>query len=73
VNHSEASSATCLPHFFPLSAPTVLEVSHTSGQLRTSATVRDKVLKLRAEERSVTDIAAKISRDGTPVLALPSV
>ncbi|MGO9205943.1 MAG: hypothetical protein ACLQBX_07115 [Candidatus Limnocylindrales bacterium] len=39
---------------------------------RKSATVRDKVLKLRAEERSVTEIAAEISREGTPV-SVPTV
>lgn len=39
---------------------------------RKSATVRDKVLKLRAEERSVTEIAAAISAEGTPV-SVPTV
>lgn len=39
---------------------------------RKSATVRDKVLKLRAEERSVTEIATEISRAGTPV-SVPTV
>ncbi len=39
---------------------------------RKSATVRDKVLKLRAAERSVTEIAAEISRQGTPV-SVPTV
>jgi len=37
-----------------------------------SATVRDKVLKLRAEERSVTEIANEISAAGTPV-SVPTV
>jgi hypothetical protein len=36
---------------------------------RKSATVRDKVLVLRAQERSVTEIAAEISGEGTPVSA----
>jgi transposase len=39
---------------------------------RKSATVRDQVLKLRAEERSVTEIASEISRAGTPV-SVPTV
>ncbi len=39
---------------------------------RKSATVRDKVLRLRAEERSVTEIAAAISAEGTPV-SVPTV
>ncbi|MGH9030363.1 MAG: hypothetical protein ACRDV4_12215, partial [Acidimicrobiales bacterium] len=39
---------------------------------RKSATVRDKVLKLRAEERSVTEIATEIGRAGTPV-SVPTV
>jgi transposase len=39
---------------------------------RKSATVRDKVLRLRAEERSVTEIAAQISAEGTPV-SVPTV
>jgi len=39
---------------------------------RKSATVRDKVLKLRAEERSVTEIAVVISAEGTPV-SVPTV
>ena len=39
---------------------------------RKSATVRHKVLKLRAEERSVTEIASELTRAGTPV-SVPTV
>ncbi len=39
---------------------------------RKSVTVRDKVLRLRAEERSVTEIAAAIRAGGTPV-SVPTV
>ncbi len=39
---------------------------------RKSVTVRDKVLRLRAEERSVTEIAASISAQGMPV-SVPTV
>ena len=36
---------------------------------RKSGRVRDQVLALRAEDRSVTDIAERVSMDGTPVSA----
>jgi hypothetical protein len=36
---------------------------------RKSTKVRDQVLALRAEDRSVTDIAQRVSMDGTPVSA----
>ena len=36
---------------------------------RKSGRIRDQVLALRAEDRSVTDIAERVSMDGTPVSA----
>ncbi len=36
---------------------------------RKSATIRDQVLALRAEDRSVAEIAERVSMDGTPVSA----
>src|SRR5579862_6916141 len=36
---------------------------------RKSTKIRDQVLALRAEDRSVTDIAQRVSMDGTPVSA----